>query len=72
MTSKAARGPVYLHKCIYTMSLTQRIVGDDSSQRYVLSYMVASKDHVLVKCGDDRHKDFPLLVRAVGGRSSVG
>jgi len=42
MTSKAdrERGPVYLHKCIYTMSLTQRIVWDNSSQRYVLSYMV--------------------------------
>jgi len=33
MTSKAARRPVHLHKCIYTTSLTQRIVRDDSSQR---------------------------------------
>lgn len=38
--------------CIYTTSLAQRIVAMVARYVCLHSYMVASKGHVLVKCGD--------------------
>jgi len=43
---------IHLRKHIYTTLLVQRIREMISRDVYLHSYMVASKGHVLIKCGD--------------------